>query len=288
MGRTLEPRRAVIARLRGGLGNQMFQYALGRCIAVTQRRDLFLDDRALDINTPGTTPRKYALDVFPIAARLVSRSTPDAVRGTSLHSYVVEQRPGFCGDVLKPSPFTFVYLNGFWQSEAYFNAIAPTIRRDFRLSGVRSEDGGWEPAIRGRRSPVCLHVRRQDYLAPHGRYIGFVGAAYYRRAIDAIARRVAEPHFFVFSDDIAWCEKSLTLKHPHSFVRHPSGNPSHAAVDLRLMTLCDHFIIANSSFSWWAAWLSHSRRKIVVAPKRWFGGAPLDSSDLIPSAWIRV
>jgi hypothetical protein len=279
-------KRTVIARLRGGLGNQMFQYALGRCIAEKENRELLLETKGLEVQ-PGITARTYALDIFRISARIMSSRQAHRSLAVPVHAYIVERTPGFCQDVLKPSPFLSIHLNGFWQSEKYFKSIAPVIRREFRFKRLGSAGRGWKAAILSERSPVCVHVRRQDYLAPQGRYIGFVGSEYYRRAVDVVARRVANPHFFIFSDDLVWCEKSLKIGYPHSFVRY-AGSDDNGARDLELMTMCKHFIIANSSFSWWAAWLSENPRKMVVAPARWFAGSRLDSRDLVPDTWTRV
>jgi hypothetical protein len=137
--------------------------------------------------------------------------------------------------------------------------------------------------------PVCLHVRRQDYLdTPAGRRLGFLGKGYYDRAVARMARRAPGAHFFIFSDDLAWCRKSLCLHHPHTYVEHRGTAHAAAASDFRLMTRCRHFIIANSSFSWWAAWLGESADSLVIAPRTWFRRHPRQSRDLAPARWPRI
>lgn len=279
--------RVVVAVLRGGLGNQMFQYALAKRIAQFQQRELVLDDLALDENALEGVRRYYELGIFPIHAHLTSRMSKGNER-PPVEGHVVETKPSFCSEVTAPTPFACLYLNGYWQSEKYFKPIARTIRKEFQFAPALRSVDGWEVAIRAERMPVCVHVRRQDYLGPRGKYIGFVGREYYRRSVNAIAKRVPMPHFFVFSDDLNWCQATLGIQHPHTFVSHRTNGDVMSGRDLMLMTMCKHFIIANSSFSWWAAWLCKNRRKIVIAPERWFADSHLASSDVVPASWIRL
>jgi hypothetical protein len=275
----------VVVELRGGLGNQMFQYAIGRCIADTQARALFLDDLALARDHPRRTKRAYALHIFDIEAGLTSRTEwPEA----PVRAVVTQQRRGFHEEVLKPAPFTEIYLKGFWQNAGYFAEVEPRLRRHFRFRPGPWHHSEWTAVIAGAPGAVCVHVRRGDYLDSAGAVFDSPGPRYYARAIEAMRRQVGEPHFFVFSDDLDWCERNLELDHPHSFVRHHGGPQDRTCEDFKLMTLCRHFIIANSSFSWWAAWLGSDPRKIVVAPAAWFRDVPSDSGDITPRPWQRL
>lgn len=275
----------VLMTLRGGLGNQMFQYALGQAIARKHGRMLVLDDLALRVDHPGRTRRAYALGAFDIEARLTSAAPID---GAAIRAVVAQERRGFRAEVLEPCPFALLQLQGFWQDERYFADIAHVLRGHFRMMPGPWESSRWRARIAAAPAAVCVHVRRQDYLTPAGAALGFVGRGYYARAVAAAAERIASPHFFVFSDDPAWCRENLRLAHPHAFVEHDGAAEDHVHTDFLLMTQCRHFVIANSSFSWWPAWLGTDPRKVVVAPKAWFRDSDADSEAVVPRDWLRV
>ncbi len=278
-----KPRRKVIVWLRGGLGNQMFQYALGRSIAERQGRELVLDTTWLDRHIPRTTRRMYSLNVFAIDTRFLTEGEMEDLPALAL---IVERRGGFCPAVLEPSPFDCLYVRGFWQDERYFADIEGAIRFAFQLRAEERRESAWSRAITAERTPVCVHVRRQDYLTHPD--LGFVGKEYYSCAIDVMAQKVKEACFFVFSDDIDWCEANLDIEHPHSFVRHEGSAPETTVTDFSLMMRCRHFVIANSSYSWWAAWLGTATDKAVVAPRKWFKHEQGDNPGTAPSGWIRL
>lgn len=289
----------IIDHVIGGLGNQMFQYAVGRALSATKGVPLRLDTRDFgdyDLHNG------YELErVFNVSAQIASvadlrrvigwRASPrvlHALRRNALYflrgpRFVVE--PGFSywpAIVHVPDD---CYLQGYWQSEKYFRNCAATIRADFSFKippDQRNEE------LAGRVSDcnaVSLHVRRGDYatnpatLARHG----LCPPEYYHRAVRHISAHVAQPVFIVFSDDVAWAKKNIVIAAPCIFVDHNRGAESYN--DMRLMSLCRHHIIANSSFSWWGAWLNARPDKIVVAPKRWFVNSS-DLSDLYPPDWV--
>ncbi len=281
--------RHVVVELKGGLGNQMFQYAIGRAIAEAQGRRLLLDDvLALRANRGSARKRSYGLHIFNIDAQLIS-TVGLTLPGT--WARIVQQHRGFHPEVLEETPFALVYLSGFWQNEKYFRASQDRIRKDFSFSLAAPAGGSsWESRIRDSSSPVCLHVRRQEYVTGEGGGVrfGFAGGGYYERAVRQICSRIPDAHFFVFSDDIPWCRQNLEIAGPHAFVCSEGTPDEQAGKDFGLMTLCDHFIIANSSFSWWAAWLGGSPQKIVIAPELWFRDVPSDSRDIAPAGWLRL
>ncbi len=270
----------IIVQLSGGMGNQMFQYALGSCLAEKRSDELVLHTGLY--STP-QCPRKYALDCFKIRAQVSANLNFVKPPGFSLFWMVREVEFGFHREVLECSQPNLM-LSGYWQSERYFAEIRSRIRADFAFKNVRRANGNSDLANRlGSMESVCVHVRRGDYLRP-GDQRGFLGRAYYQRAVQAMATRVKNPVFYVFSDDIDWCRKNIELPYPQAFV--PSENEEE---HLKLMTRCKHFIIANSTFSWWAAWLATNPGKLIVAPKRWFRkSSGLCSADLIPKDWITV
>jgi hypothetical protein len=279
--------RAVIVRLRGGLGNQMFQYALGVAVAEAHQRNLYLDDLALRADPPGATPRTYALGAFSITPRLASQVPSGELDRLPLTAQVAEGSPCFHPEVLALNPFPYVYLRGFWQSQDYFRAVEPLLREHFRFRRPPRRSAVAD-AIAESRASVGVHIRRQDYLTPAGKHLGFVGVEYYTRALEAMRGRAHEARFFVFSDDIEWCRDNIGLDAPHVFVTASDAGEDAAAADLQLMTMCRHFVIANSSFSWWAAWLSLHPGKIVIAPERWFDDPRLDARDVVPAGWLRL
>lgn len=160
-----------------------------------------------------------------------------------------------------------------------------------REFAVKPEEDVWDCQIAEMISAaqaVSIHVRRGDYAQDRitQQVHGLCGLDYYDRAAQYIAAHVAAPHFFIFSDDMPWVKENLKLSFPVTFVDH--NNESSDYNDLLLMSLCDHHIIANSSFSWWGAWLSDSAEKIVIAPQMWFANSNADTKDLLPDSWVRL
>jgi len=286
----------VIVRLIGGLGNQLFQYALGRALAASRSTTLKLD--ITDYETYKV--RAYALSHFNVIESFATRDEILRLRGGGwmaqhpsrrLHrlipfrkdSYVLEKGFAFDPEVLR-SPDD-VYLEGYWQSEKYFRSIEGLLRREFVIRhSLSSRDQ--EMAVRiARCNAVSLHVRRGDYVSNPGssRVHGLCGADYHQAAVRRIAEVVPQPHLFVFSDDPQWAAGNLHLGHPMTIV---TGNDSRRDYeDLHLMSLCRHHIVANSSFSWWGAWLDTNPDKIVIAPERWFAREQHDTRDLFPPTW---
>ena len=181
-----------------------------------------------------------------------------------------------------------VCLEGYWQSERYFAQVADRVRHDLTLEKPPAGRDAELLAEIAAGNAVSLHVRRGDYVtdpaasATHG----VCPLDYYRRAIAFIAERVADPVFFLFSDDPEWTRANLDLGGAATLVDH--NGPDRGHEDLRLMSHCDHHIIANSSFSWWGAWLDPRPQKMVVAPRQWFRDASKDTSDLIPESWVQL
>lgn len=179
------------------------------------------------------------------------------------------------------------YLAGYWQSEKYFSSVTEVIHADFTFRQPLSKNNAELAERIGKTMAVSLHVRRGDYVtdvkanAAHG----LCTMEYYRAAVLYMAEHVDQPEFFVFSDDIAWVKANLEIDFPCQFIGHNQGLESHN--DMRLMSLCRHHIIANSSFSWWGAWLNPDSNKIVVAPRKWFANGT-SVKDLYPAGWVLI
>jgi hypothetical protein len=288
-------RSVVITELTGGLGNQMFQYALGRALSLKSGAELLFDTRSLSRDTQ----RTYALGGFGIAGRIaasselpvgwgpLTRRAPWLSRLLGGPSLVAER--SFAYDNTIPTLTPPVALHGNWQSERYFAEIASTIRSDFSLTGpldLRRQELAAE--IGNTLAAISVHVRRGDYVSSPtaNAYHGTCEPAWYAAAKARIDAMVTGCSYFVFSDDVAWAQANLPEFSGCRFVE-PSAD-GRDECDIHLMSLCHHHIIANSSFSWWGAWLNPSTKKRVIAPARWFAGAAHDTRDLIPATWERL
>ncbi len=182
-----------------------------------------------------------------------------------------------------------IYIAGYWQSERYFRDVEKHIREDFSFRLPLSDrNRGIIEEITGTES-VGVHVRRGDYAEKPGAartHGGVCGDEYYRKAVSLVAGKVKNPVFFFFSDAIDWVESNLRVRDPSRYVGGNAGDRDWE--DMRLMSLCRHNIIANSSFSWWAAWLNSNPGKTVIAPSRWFSDKGRTDRDIVPSGWVRV
>ncbi len=291
----------LVINIIGGLGNQMFQYASGRSCSLRSGLPLRL---ATDQFDAYTLHNGFELQrVFHIDAPLASEAELLQLLGWKASPALrrLFGRPAmrwFTGNRWGNEPhFQFWsglaalqgsrYLHGYWQSERYFQEHADQIRADFAF---RMEWDAQDDAVRQsmRAQPsASLHVRRGDYTnAKNQGVFALCGLDYYREAIRLLRERVPGVRLFAFSDDPDWVSAHLSAEFgPLEIVRHNSGTRS--AYDMRLMSQADHHIIANSSFSWWGAWLNPAKDKVVVAPRHWFLNGT-DDRDLLPTSWIRV
>lgn len=291
----------VITNLIGGLGNQMFQYAAGRALSLERGVPLHLDisgflnyelHQGFELQRifNCTTNIARQADVREI---LGWQSSPVVRRVVSRLGLVALRRKGWLMEPhfhywegIKNAP-SDCYLAGYWQSDKYFSKFATQIRDDFSFRLALNHINTELFKQIDRTNAVSLHVRRGDYV--HSKKNASVyqqcSLDYYNGAIKYIEARVDNPHFFIFSDDINWVKTNMELGAQCQYVEHNNGTESYN--DMRLMSRCKHHIIANSSFSWWGAWLNSSIEKIVVAPKKWFAKEG-NSADLIPKEWVNI
>lgn len=265
----------IIVKLMGGLGNQMFQYALGRSLSARYETDLLLDTGEYD----RTNHRVYALDKFAISAGI---ATPIQIKKCK---HVVERGVEFDPAVCTVGPDA--YLEGYWQSEKYFKDSGAAIRREFILKepqGRKYNDALTDIAS---NASVSLHIRRGDYLSAKNQVIYTqLPLSYYEQAVACIAKKVGSIKIFVFSDDSAWVRENLSLPFPVVYV---SDDQFADYQDLVLMSACKHHVIANSSFSWWGAWLSgDTPDRITIAPAIWLNGNTYHTEDIVPERWIKI
>ena len=293
----------IIVQLKGGLGNQMFQYATARRLAYITGAFLKLDTTWFD-TVSADIKRKYELSIFNIKEEFASQREIARLKEYTLNgkpnlrtrifkllsnhkpTHIVEKYFHFDPEVLNLKDD--VYLDGYWQSEKYFHDIRALLIKEFSVKPISDDrNKNMADTIRSSES-VSVHVRRGDYVSNQSTnaYHGICSIEYYYKATAIITQKVKDPHFFLFSDDPEWVRENLTFDYPATYV--DINSPEKAHEDMRLLSLCKHHVIANSSFSWWGAWLSQSPDKIVVAPKKWFKDSSINTKDLLPANWITL
>jgi hypothetical protein len=286
----------IVVRLYGGLGNQLFQYSTGRRLAEYVGEELVLDIGNLGHNVSNITTRQYELWRYPICARTLSSNE---VKFAKLYTnkllkrlplprpwlFQKEKYFQFNPDILESSGS--VYLDGYWQSPKYFESIKKTLRTELTPIEPMGVSDQITAKIISETNSVAIHVRRGDYVSVKSvaQTHGICSLDYYHSAIELMNKHVRTPTFFVFSDDPDWVQENLKTNLPIEYVNHNGSN--NAFQDVRLISLCQHQVIANSSFSWWGAWLNPNPKKLVVAPKKWFLDVR-DTSDMCPKNWIRL
>lgn len=295
----------IIVKLQGGLGNQMFQYAAGRALSIRKKTMLKFDltyllDRSPSLNI---VFRDYDLDIFPniqvpIATQDEVLALTQTFANNKLLRRIVKKTIGI-KSYYREKSFKFdshftelpskIYLDGYWQSEKYFEREKDILTRDFVFAPLLLKENFQLVDEIKTTNSVCLNVRRGDFVshAVSSSVLGFKGLDYITKAIQLIEDKVSNPNFYIFSDDIEWCRANIKIEHPVTIVDHTHAGKKFADY-LQLMTACKHIIIPNSSFAWWAAWLNNNPNKIVVAPLKWFNDPALDSSDIIPKGWLRI
>jgi hypothetical protein len=291
----------IIVSLKGGLGNQMFQYATARRIAHKNCVPL-----KLDISWFGSsgqdTRRTYQLGNFNILEDFASNPEIESFKPVSRLGKVTAaaraklfpkgnrliQQNSLYFDPKILAVSGNACLEGDWGCEKYFLDIRDILKKEFTLR--ESLDADNEKAASEIRtvSSVSIHVRRGDFVTNPiaRRFHGLCSIEYYRQAVKEIVCRVHDPHFFIFSDDHIWVKENLMLEYPSTVVCH--NDTSKGNEDLWLMSLCKHNIIANSTFSWWGAWLNDNPGKTVVAPLRWLNMPDYDPRDMLPGSWIKL
>ena len=292
----------IIAGLKGGLGNQMFQYALGRSLSIRNNDVLKIDPSFLHVNDVNAdhTQRPYELEMFSIKKEIandeeigrlrnvLTRGIAKVLPSLTLNPYVKEKSQRFDPSVLALKGSR--YLDGHWVSGMYFSEVEDQIRKDFtfRKAVIRQA----EPVLSEIRqsSSVCLHVRRGDYVNnPSIAKVHLTTTPeYFERGIQHVSSLVDNPSFFVFSDDIKWCVEQFGQLKNVTFVEKELADAGATNNDyLQLMSNCKHFVISNSTFSWWGSWLSVNPSKLVIAPKKWLN-TDADTSDVYQPNWIKL
>lgn len=285
--------------LQGGLGNQMFQYAFYLTLKQKNTKTkcdssivkIRNDHNGYELNNVFNIETETSKLTYIITkclnyskshkhiSRLISKIFKIQLIKDSIPS---EYKPEIVVNNIKS------YYLGYWQSEKYFKNISETIRTAFTFDVTKLSQESRQTAKKIQNTnSISIHIRRGDYLLDKYQklYGGICTLDYYTKAINYMLENVPDCKFFIFSDDIKWVEENLcNLIHNKTFIDFNKGKNSWQ--DMYLMSICKHNIIANSTFSWWAAWLNLNKNKIVISPKVFLNIG--DSKDLIPEDWIKI
>jgi hypothetical protein len=291
----------IVVKLQGGLGNQMFQYAFGKMLATKYGVPLALDLEFLLDRTPreNFVFRNYDLDIFTVSPAIITpeeknkllQKPSNFIQRFTKNKYntFVEKQFNFDETVMSIGPHT--YLDGYFQSEKYFVHFKDEIKKEFTFKQGFSElEKNLYQEIKSKNA-ICVNFRRADYVNVQASadMHGVVEMEFYKLAIETIESKVDRPHFYIFSDDIEWCEQYFKLDLPCTFVDYRYKGEKFASY-FQLMIACKHFIIPNSTFAWWAAWLSETPNTIIITPSRWFANEAMQAqaTDIIPERWMKM
>lgn len=295
----------IVIRIEGGLGNQMFQYAFGKSLALETKSKLLIDLIHFENQNgkafiAGVSKRKFELEVFPInfsiwhnsicnffPISLNDRLKLKLEKIIGIKAIIYEEKYGYNEDIiLKLAKNNYFY--GYWQSPKYFEKNRTILLDDFKFKFPENRNIDLENVIQSCNA-VSIHVRRGDYV--NSEYVnkihGICTIEYYKMASEIMFNKFLNIRWFIFSDDINWCKDNFTWLKNVEFI---NSYESPAYYDMYLMSICKHNIIANSSFSWWGAWLNQNNFKTVIGPSKWFADSRMNDqiSGILPSSWISI
>ena len=286
----------------GGNGNQMFQYAAGLALAKLHNTELFLDinyllDKSKRLHRH--EHRDYALTMFNISGKIASNqqiaqfTTP---RVGNKYIYHLKKRIHKEHNVFKDGDLTStqsfyslpndVYLDGYWQNVKYFADIIDELKREFTFQKELPKECNDIYEEIQKTNSVCVMFRKGDFV--NHPILDVVGIDFYAEALKELSKKLNSPKLFIFSDDIPWCQENFKPKgFQYEFVDQSLTGPN-AEYYLQMIVACNHFIIPNSTFGWWGAWLSDNKEKVIITPKIWFKGQTADINPIIPEGWITI
>jgi len=293
----------IIVKLSGGLGNQLFQYSFGRYLSLKYDTELKFDVQ-LNIEASDFTPRLLGLSSYKVDLNFATSNEIKKYKIFNegylsiLERKIIQKIPFLNKKMIIEKPFKVInkenlyndcYYEGYWQSEYYFESIKDIIRHDFRLNFDLNEANKVIANDISDSFSVSLHIRRGDYLSvnSNAKIFSICSLKYYQDAINFFKNKYETPFFYIFSDDILWAKENFVGE--NFVIVDINQDDPHS--DMYLMSQCKHNIIANSSFSWWGAWLNHNENKIVVVPKHWYRDVDKNANavfSLIPENWLIV
>lgn len=280
----------IIVKLCGGMGNQLFQYAFGRYLSIKYNTALKIDLSFLKRRDmgPNFMYRNYDLDLFNVQEDFnITQSDINNSLKANEPWGAFEYQEILIKEIGKVISSKNVIIEGYWQTEKYFKDVEEQIRKDFTFRNlIENSDDRTKLMLEDikKSNSIMVNIRRTDYLNTN--FHGVMGTEYIDKASKIIESKIENPKYFVFSDDIKWCEDNIKLNNmvivDHSYKGDRFG------YYLQLMKNCKHFIIPNSSFAWWSAWLNEDKDKIVIAPEKWIAEENMKVKDLIPENWIKI
>lgn len=279
-----------IVKIKGGLGNQMFQYALYKKLknignktygdlSYFNKNNCYELERIfnIEINTNYNLVLKKIFENDNLFFKIFRK-----ILKSILVKNIIQQN-----DVeFKENIFNYNYFDGYWQSEKFFKDIKEEICVEFKFPPITEDKNLYIKNEIEKVEAISIHIRRGDYIE-NKVLDGLASLEYYERALRYIKLKIENPVFFIFSDDIEWCKKNLKIDFPTYYIDWNNGEESFR--DMQLMSLCKHNIIANSTFSWWGAWLNSNSNKIVIAPEIWFRKeSGYNYEDIVPETWVKI
>ena len=297
---------AIITQLQGGLGNQLFQYATARALALRKHQALVLDDQWYAQSYEQVTPRQVQLQALSIVGQIhtyapikapkriqkILQSTlpisPFVLKEKKdkIYDPRIEHAPAFANQDL--------YLMGYWQSYKYFASIRMHLLQETKAKEpIDTHYQKYLEQIEHSPNAVMVHIRRGDYvhLPVVAQVHGALPITYYAQAMERMMARCPDASFFVFSDDLAWAKDHLPFQDQiqNKIIFIENAPIEHAVVgELALMRSCQHHILANSSLSWWGAWLCENPQQQVICPSQWMSDHRLPLDDLLPTSWQQI
>jgi hypothetical protein len=290
----------IIINIIGGLGNQMFQYAFAYALSQKRRTELKLDITGFN----HYDLRSYKLHVYTLIEKFASKKEIHITKyasenlGQHLMRILKRKRKQMATTYYEEKYFHVNnnifdvtgagYFDGYWQSEKYFLEYRTELLKNFSLKNQLLEASEKFLHLIHATHSISVHIRRGDYVTnpSTNNFHGTCDVNYYRNAVSYIENFVDNPHYFIFSDDLEWAKDNLHFCQQKTFIEFENDAIDYE--EMYLMSQCNHNIIANSSFSWWGAWLNQNSEKMVIAPKKWFNDPSINTSDLLPDSWIQL
>lgn len=279
----------LYVKIKGGLGNQIFQYLFARYLQETTNLKI-----GLDLSAYKERPDQYKLSSFNICELEVNTNSSKIVNiiRRVISRFGLNRLANMAGYFTEIDTLDKFYkhssrgiIEGYWQhdNEKYIKQVS-TFREELRYLGELNEINQKIMDKMRNQNSVCVHFRRGDYTNKKNIEIfNQLDASYYKKAMDIISNKLENPIFYIFSDDIEWVKKNVSAQYAIQYIDHTSTDLE----DFQLMRACNNFIIANSTFSWWAAWLSECENKTIIAPKKWFNTHKIDW-EIVSNNWIKI
>lgn len=289
----------ILVEIKGGLGNQMFQYAIGYLLSIRYNQPLILKDKIFEDKLEHTIINYFPRAKYQLASqkqidlfyKFTFKKKVKRILGMPFHKVYTEESLNYDPKVFQiASP---LMIKGFWQSQKYYFNFEHCIRDVFQFnSQIDDISNNYLKKILAKNNSVAIHVRRGDYISNQNNYLrhGVCSIDYYISAINHMKKLLKNPYFFVFTDDKIWAYENIFKINTEIEVVETINLGNSSWKDIYLMSLCQNQIIANSTFSWWAAWLNDYKNKNVIAPQKWFALEYLNdmSGDIVPENWIKL